>query len=267
MRLLQCRAQLYASVSGLIGRVAVKDDEVSALRKLRVIAAYLDILIHRRIWNWRAIDHSTMHYAMFLVMREIRGKTVPQLATALRARLEAEPETFSTNDRFRLHGMNGRQIHKLLARITDYVETQSGQASRYEEYARRGRKGYEIEHIWADHPERHTAEFAHPSDFQEHRNRIGGLLLLPKSFNASYSDLPYARKLKHYLSQNLLAQSLHEQSYQRNPGFKRFIKRSGLRFEPHAEFKKADIEARQILYLKLAEHVWNPDRLSHEAES
>ena len=50
------------------------DDEAAALRKLRVVAAYLDILIHRRIWNWRAIDYSTMQYAMFLVMRDIRGK-------------------------------------------------------------------------------------------------------------------------------------------------------------------------------------------------
>ncbi len=46
--------------------------------------------------------------------------------------------------------------------MTDYVETRSGQASRYSEYAQRGRKGYEIEHIWADHPERHSDEFAHP---------------------------------------------------------------------------------------------------------
>jgi hypothetical protein len=47
------------------------------------------------------------------------------------------------------------------------------------------------------------------SDFQEHRNRIGGLLLLPKSFNASYGDLPYAEKREHYFGQNLLAKSLH----------------------------------------------------------
>ena len=91
-------------------------------------------------------------------------------------------------------------------------------ASRYAEYAQRGTKGYEIEHIWADHPERHADEFAHPSEFQEYRNRIGGLLLLPKSFNASYGDLPYAEKREHYVGQNLLARSLHEQAYDHNPG-------------------------------------------------
>ena len=107
-----------------------------------------------------------------------------------------------------------------------------------------GKNRYEIEHIWADHPERHTDEFSHPADFAEYRNRIGGLLLLPKSFNASYGDLPYAEKLPHYNGQNLLARSLHPQCYEHNPGFLRFKEQSGLPFAPHAEFKKADLEAR-----------------------
>jgi hypothetical protein len=251
----------------LLAPLRVEDDEAAALRKLRVVAAYLDILIHHRIWNWRAIDYSTVQYAMFLVMRQIRGKSATELAAMLRQRLDGEIETFASNDRFRLHGMNGRQIHRLLARMTDYVETRSGQASRYAEYAQRGRKGYEIEHVWADHPERHRDEFGHPSEFQEYRNRIGGLLLLPKSFNASYGDLPYAEKLQHYVGQNLLARSLHESAYDHNPGFKRFIAESGLPFRAHAEFKKADLDARQVLYLKLAERIWSPERLAQEAAS
>jgi hypothetical protein len=251
----------------LLAPLRVDDDEATSLRKLRVVAAFLDILINRRIWNWRAIDYSTMQYAMFLVMREIRGMGPSDLATKLRQRLDADTETFESNDRFRLHGMNGRQIHRLLARMTDYVETRSGQASRYGEYAQRGRKGYEIEHIWANHADRHTDEFAHPSEFQEYRNRIGGLLLLPKSFNASYGDLPYAEKREHYLGQNLLARSLHEQAYDHNPGFKRFIEESGLPFRAHREFKKADLDLRQALYQRLAETIWNPVRLANEAAS
>ena len=197
-------------------------------------------------------------------MREIRGASVPELSTLLRKRLDDETESFASNDRFRLHGMNGRQIHRLLARMTDYIETRSGQPSRYEEYAKRGPKGYEIEHVWANHPERHTDEFEHPSDFEEYRNRIGGLLLLPKSFNAAYGDLPYKKKREHYLKENLLAQSLHELAYERNPGFKRFIKESGLAFRPHSEFKKADLDERHILYQKLAERIWSPERLTQK---
>ena len=263
----------------LLAPLRVEDDEAMSMRKVRVASAYLDILIHRRIWNFRAIDYSTMQYAMFLVMRDIRGKTVEQLVAHLRQRLNDEAETFSSNEQFRLHGTNGRQIHRVLARITDYVQTQSGHTSRYAEYVQRGGKnGYEIEHIWADHPERHTDEFNHATDFHEYRNRIGGLLLLPKSFNASYGDMPYRKvvrdeatgterddgKRQHYLTQNLLAQSLHEQAYERNPGFRGFMERAGLPFAPHAEFKKADLNTRQTLYQQLADRIWSPERLAQE---
>ena len=152
--------------------------------------------------------------------------------------------------------------------MTDFVETRAGRPSRYQEYVQRhGRDRYEIEHIWADHPERHTDEFTHPTDFAEYRNRIGGLVLLPKSFNASYGDLPYAKKRAHYLKHNLLAQSLHEQAYERDPGFAALVRSSGLPFTSHGKFRKADLDARQELYKRLAEQVWSPERLAHEAES
>jgi Protein of unknown function DUF262/Protein of unknown function (DUF1524) len=252
----------------LLAALRVTDNDGDILRKLRIIAAYIDILITRRIWNSRAIDYSTMQYAMFLVMRDIRGKTAAEVSEALSKRLAADTETFSSTDRFRLHGMNGRQIHRLLARITDFVETSSGMQSRYAEYVhRKGKQGYEIEHIWANHAEDHEDEFAHQNDFQEYRNRIGGLLLLPKSFNASYGDLPYVEKREHYLKQNLLAQSLHELAYERSPGFLRFFKERSLPFTAHSEFKKADLDARQNLYRLLAEELWSPGRLQRELAS
>jgi hypothetical protein len=107
------------------------DSEVEIERKLRVTGASLDILIARRIWNWHAIDYSTMQYAMFLVMRDIRRKSATAVAELLRGKLEAEKETFASNNRFYLHGQNGRQIHRILARLSDYLETQSGMPSHY----------------------------------------------------------------------------------------------------------------------------------------
>jgi hypothetical protein len=199
-----------------------------------------------------------MQYAMFIVMREIRGLPSDALATHLHDALGKESETFASNDRLRVHQQNRYALHRVLARLTDYVETASGQPSRYAEFVADGRARYEVEHIWADHAERHADEFGHAADFAEHRNRIGGLLLLPKKFNASYGDLTYAEKLPHYLTQNLLARSLHAQCYQHNPGFTQFIARSGLPFRAHETFKKADLEERSLLYRQLAETIWNP---------
>lgn len=246
----------------LLAPLLPEDPEGELLRKLRIVATFLDILITRRLWNWRSIDYSTLQYAMFTVIRDIRGKASAEVAAILGQRLADDQETFARNDRFALHGMNGRVIHRLLARMTDYIETGSGLASHYAEYMAQGKKRYEIEHVWANHPERHQDEFAHPSDFSAARNRIGGLLLLPKSFNASYGDLPYGEKLPHYFGQNLLARSLHPKCYENNPGFLRFVEQTGLPFKPMANFRSAELEQRSQLYLKLAEHIWNPNRLT-----
>lgn len=249
----------------LLAALSRSDSEEDILRKIRITAGYLDIVIARRIWNWKATAYSNMQYNMFLVIKDIRGKPPTELAETLATRLAEDEDSFTGNDRFHLHGMNGKPIHRLLARMTDYIETRSGRSSRYAEYiTRRGKNGYEVEHIWANHFERHSDEFGHPTDFAEYRNRIGGLLLLPKSFNASYGDLPYAKKREHYLKQNLLAQSLHELAYENDPGFKRFVTESGLPFRPHPEFRKADLDTRQALFGQVAEQVWSPENLLRE---
>jgi len=87
-------------------------------------------------------------------------------------------------------------------------------------------------------------------------------LLLPKAFNACYANLPYAEKLPHYFGQNLLAKSLNPQFYHHNPGFLKYKEDSGLPSQPHKEFKKADLDARQKLYQKIADEIWNPNRLN-----
>ncbi len=242
----------------LLAPLKPDDSEPVVIRKIGLVAQYLDILLTWRLWNFRTIAYSTMQYAMFVVMRDIRGLAPGALAHKLHDFLTKETETFASNDRLRMHQQNRYPLHRILARLTDYVETQSGQTSRYLDYVSEGKTRYEVEHIWADHPERHTAEFNHPADFAEHRNRIGGLLLLPKSFNASYGDLIYADKLPHYNSQNLLARSLHPLSYDHNPGFLQFKERSALPFAPHSEFNKADLEVRSQLYRQIAERIWNP---------
>ena len=248
----------------LLAPLRTDDSEAVIRLKLRLVARFVDILIAWRIWNFRSIAYSTMQYAMFLVMREIRGLEPIPLAQKLQDILLRESETFVSNNRLRVHQQNRYALHRLLARLTDYVETQSGQPSRYMEYVATGRNRYEVEHIWADHPEEYEDEFTHPADFAEHRNRIGGLLLLPKSFNASYGDLPYKEKLSHYNSQNLLARSLHPQAYEHNPGFRRFVNESSLPFHPHKHFKQVDIEKRGELYRLLAKRIWNPEDLLKE---
>jgi hypothetical protein len=235
-----------------------EDSEIVIMRKISLVARFIDILLIRRLWNLNTIVYSTIQYTIFLHTREIRGLEPDDLAQKLYHFLTQGKKTCATNERFYMHTQNRYPIHRILARLTDYVEVQSGLPSHYLDYMSEGKTRYEVEHIWADHAERHTAEFSHSADFEEYRNRIGGLLLLPKSFNASYGDLTYEEKLPHYNTQNLLARSLHTQCYERNPGFLRFKEQSGLPFAPLNAFNKADLELRSQLYRQIAERIWNP---------
>lgn len=242
----------------LLAPLQPADSEPVIVRKIGLVALFLDILLTWRIWNYRTIAYSTMQYSMFVIMRDIRRLSPDELAKKLYDFLSKEEETFVSNDRLRMHQQNRYALHRMLARITDYIETASGQDSRYLEYIAEGKNRYEVEHIWANHPERHTDEFGHAADFAEYRNRIGGLLLLPKSFNASFGDLPYTEKLPHYNSQNLLARSLHPLCYAHNSGFRQFLDQSKLSFVAYPVFNKAQIEARSELYRQIAMRIWNP---------
>jgi len=256
----------------LLAPLSPMDSDAEVDRKFRIVSTFVDILIARRAVNYLMLTYSTMSYAVFLVMRDIRRKSAAELVRILKIKLgELGCDFNGTTDKnrkgmpeFGLNQWSKRYIRQILARMTSYTEEKSGMENRFEEYVAEGKNRYEIEHIWADHPDRHKDEFPDTSDFTGWRNSIGGLLLLPKSFNASYGDLPYQEKLPHYLSQNLLARSLHPHGHQHNPGFLKFIADSGLPFEPHPEFKKADLEARQKLYQKLAEEIWNTGRLDAE---
>jgi uncharacterized protein with ParB-like and HNH nuclease domain len=246
----------------VLAPLKITDDENTRLRKVQVVANFVDILLARRLWNFRSIAYSTLQYAMFLVMREIRGKSPDELVTILQKRLNDESENFDTNPTLRLHQQNRYSLKWLLARMTDYIEGHGGLASHFAEYMTEGRKnGYEVEHIWADHWEQHKDEFTNEADFDEYRNRLGGLLLLRKTFNASFGDLPYLQKLPHYLKDNLLAQSLNPDAYDHNPPLKKVID-AGLPFAAHNMFQKADIEARQKLYGDIANRLWSPKRLN-----
>ncbi len=240
----------------LLAPLRIGEPEGESIRKIQIVARYLDILIHRYIWNFRSIKQRSMVKPMFSLIRDIRGKNTDELAELLYAKLAENNVTFAHNNQYRLQNRDKKRIRLILARMTDYVETQSGQDSRYQDYIK-----YDIEHIWANHPELYDEEFEHEYDFQEYRDRIGGLLLLPPKRNKALSDLSYEEKLEHYIKENLLAQSLHERTYERNTDFQNFIQRSRLEFRPCPNFKKEDLNDRQKLYQQLAKRIWNLERL------
>ena len=56
-------------------------------------------------------------------------------------------------------------------------------------------------------------------DFQNWRNSIGGLVLLPNGTNQSFSSDKYEDKIKHYQKENTYVQTLTNIYYEKNPNF------------------------------------------------
>jgi uncharacterized protein with ParB-like and HNH nuclease domain len=245
----------------LLASIQLKDSKATVLLKYNLVAHFIDILLAWLIWNSQSISCGNMQYYIFTVMLEIRGLNIKPLARRLYSCLREKHVDFIFAKIPHVNSQNRYYLHRILARLTDYVETQSGLTSRYVDYVREGILSYEVKHICPDDPEHLTKEFTSPDEFTEYRNRIGGLLLLPKDFNPDYIGQPYEECLSRYNAQNLLARSLNPLSYNNDLGFLEFIEKSGLPFQPHYHFKMKDIDARTKLYQSIAKQIWNPEHL------
>jgi uncharacterized protein with ParB-like and HNH nuclease domain len=233
------------------------DAPATAKRKIRTVAAFIDIFIARRFVNFKTISVEAIKGRVFNWIMNVRNASLPEIVEYFLARLgemDDQGETFDGVKDFTLHQQNGQRVHHLLARMTYSLESWTGVESSFDKYSStKARTRFEIEHIWADKFERHIDEFDSETTFLLHRNRFGGLILLPRGTNQSYGDKPYDIKLQHYIKENLLVQSLHTQTYEMNPNFTNVIKKYDLPFRSFTEFKKKDLDERQLLYQRLCE--------------
>jgi uncharacterized protein with ParB-like and HNH nuclease domain len=251
----------------ILSAVNVDDDKDTALAKMGVVADFIDSWLNVRFWNYKSNSYSQMQYAAFTVIRSIRGKTLAEVRKVLHKRLTEEFEEINFQGHVRLNQFTSNAIHRQLARFTDWLEQQADEPGKYEDYIiRSGKNAYEVEHILANKFEMFTEEFEDAAAFEEWRNYIGGLLLLPKKLNASLGDYSYTKKLPHYLKANALTQSLHPDFYSNNPGVLKAIKKYGLKFKAHEKFDGDEIEQRSNVYCALASLIWSPNRLLGNTE-
>lgn len=244
----------------MLAPLRMEDSEEIVCRKMDTVARYIETFVVRRSVNFRKFSASSIRYTMYSLVKEIRGKSLDELLEVLSKKLDEMQESFNGVVDFRLHGQNYRFVKFLLSRITSYVEQQAGMGSSFVTYyePKKG-KPFEVEHIWADKYERHIDDFKQEHEFNSFRNRLGDLVLLPRGTNQSYGDKTYDEKLEHYVKENLLVKSLCPITYKNNPNFTRLATEFGLPFKAHSEFRKADIDARQSLYQKICEQIWNSE--------
>ncbi|WP_218571806.1 DUF262 domain-containing protein [Pseudomonas sp. C27(2019)] len=241
----------------LLAPLLPSDSVETANQKINLVAKYIEIFCVRRSINFRTFAATSIRYTIYTLVKELRDKNLEELQEILESKLAAMDESWVGMHRFRLHGQNKVFVKYLLSRLSGYVDQLAGQSTDFRNYFLKGTgKPYEIEHIWGRHFDDHRNEFEHENDFVEYRNRLGGLVLLPRGTNQSYGDKPYEVKKQHYIKENLLVKSLCPLTYENNPNFKKLIIEHGLPFKAHNEFKKGDFDDRQDLYQVMCEKIW-----------
>jgi len=255
----------------LLAPLCVSDDAETVRRKISVTATYLDIWLMRRTVNYIRVGYSTTAYAMFVLCRDIRRKPLAELVEVLSHKLATEDDVTFDGSLSRgrtgiaglgLNQFSRRYIYHLLGRLTAYTEVGAGKPDLFDKYMDRTSKNpLDIEHIWANDYGPYSAEFASEEKFQDWRNSVAGLLLLPADVNRSYQDKSFEEKAPHYAKQNLYAASLTESAYQHQPQFVAFRERAALPFKSYSHFGLAEMREREELVRALVHCVWSPERL------
>lgn len=243
-------------------------------RKMAITARYLDIWVMRRVSNYIRVGYSSVSYAMFLLCKEIRRKPLDELVTILTERLANDDTTFDgcpSKDRHGLEALELNQFSRrfichLLARVTSYLEVKSGLPDLFAQYVDRDRPNpCDIEHIVPNSYDAFNAQFNSTTEFQNWRNNVAGLLLLPADVNRSYQDKPFKDKAPHYASQNLYAASLTAAGYQHKPQFTSFVAQAELPLRAYVDFGQAEQAERKNVLKALVAAVWSPAHIQQDS--
>jgi uncharacterized protein with ParB-like and HNH nuclease domain len=258
----------------LLAPLEVSDDDEMVRRKIAVTATYLDIWLMRRAVNYIRVGYSSVSYAMFLLCKDIRRKSLDELVAILNKKLGEDDVTFEGSpvrgrrgiSDLNLNQFTRRYIFHLLARLTAFAEVGAVGSDSFDKYVdRTGKNPYDIEHIWADKFDAMHDVFASESEFDQWRNHVASLLLLPADVNRSLQDKPYSEKVGKYADQNFYAKSLAPGAYENQPRFKAFREQHSLPFMPFATFGKAEQLERRKLIAAMVNIVWSPKRLEEAA--
>jgi uncharacterized protein with ParB-like and HNH nuclease domain len=248
----------------LLASIKFDDDKTTIKRKLDFVARFIETFTVRRAVNYRKFGQTSIKYTMFGIIKSIRNNDLQTLGQNLKKEIIELDQKWEAVDDFRLHGMNRKFVKHLLSRVSSYVDNLVGKDTNYVSYHHPKSRQFEIEHIWGNKFEQHKDEFDQKEDFQEWRNSIGALILLPNGTNQSFNSDKYAEKLKHYIKENTFAQTLHSHYYEKNPNFLKSPIINELDFKSHKEFKKEDISERQELVKRICEKIWDTNYFETE---
>lgn len=154
------------------------------------------------------------------------------------------------------------RLRYILAKLTQHIDLEAyGRTEGTKWLSRYIGGGFDIEHVFPQEPsDEAKAEFGEHED-PDVMSRLGNLVLVEKSINASLGNRPYSQKRKVYPeSQLLLTKALGERP---KVGANTRIDRAVANLESFEEWNERKVNVRQNSFAALARRVWElPDPAS-----
>lgn len=242
-----------------------KDSETEWKNKVKTASRLIDVILTMRSIDGKDNNYDNLRDISFALCKELRGKANGEFDELVKAEWARHTPSLANLKNVTYTYTDRTEVLHILSRIACFLEqafeltTAVGYPMYWDRI--RGARTFDVEHIFCekfDPAKLPTAHgFADEKDYSISRNRIGALLLLPRSRNRSLQAKPYSEKLGAYATENVLAQTLVDGFYISNPKVRKFVdEHPGFSLRAITEFSKSDIDLRAATYTSIASKIW-----------
>lgn len=253
---------------------AIEPNDTSAVidKKIKLASFYIDALISSRVMTGKDNNYDNIKDPFFALTKQVRRKSVDEIKMTLTPMMEEVAHSITALDSVSYKTIKRQDLLHILARLAAKLEDELELTNKvgFPDYINRskGAKTFDIEHIVTT---THGVPIGQDADgatiFTDGvttgwRDKIGGLILLPRGRNRSLKDKGYPDKLIVYATENVLAASLTDAFYQNNPNATNYISQEKAPLASVTSFTEDASTARATLYSWLAARIWDMANLN-----
>ncbi|RKH63753.1 DUF262 domain-containing protein [Corallococcus aberystwythensis] len=246
----------------LLAPVKPNDTNTEWQNKLQITSRFLDLILTSRSIEGKENNYDNLRDISYGITKSIRGLDYSSVLAYVRGEWDSHLQAVRLIGNLSYAKSERSDILHILSRIADFLEKniQLTNSVGFDVYVQRdrGARTFDIEHLLCTTAQDVTQMgFSTQAEYNELRNRLGALVLLPRSRNRSLQDKSYTDKLSAYSTENVLAQSLCAGFYQNNPNVNVFTaSHPNIKLRAMPSFSKAEIEERVELYRAAALEIW-----------
>jgi len=256
---------------------AIQPNDTSTVidKKIKLTSFYIDALISSRVMTGKDNNYDNIKDQFFALTKQVRGKGVNEIKAMLALLMDEVALSIPLLANSSYKTVKRQDLLHILARLAAHLEDELELTNKvgFPDYINRskGAKTFDIEHVVAATNGvaigQDDAGVAIVTDelTTGWREKIGGLILLPRGRNRSLKDKGYAEKRNVYATENVLAASLTDAFYQNHPNATNFISKQVAPLTRVVSFTADASTARAELYCWIAARIWDKANLNEIA--